>query len=155
LSPEAALEAEDIYYDLITPACEDTGVSALPFIRFIQWGVLESLGDGIADFLDEEQEDRLIEARDEIVEGNTYPNEWRAIFTTGMVLSNITKDYGSSKRALDRIFEITHSEGLQPLSADARIRARLAARKDPEYLEVFEQYRANARLPWYTGNSLR
>jgi hypothetical protein len=80
------------------------------------------------------------------MQGNVYLNEWRVIWTAEAVINGIEKKYAHSKIILDDIFELAHSEGLKPLAADARIRAKLAG-LDSAYLEVFEQYRANADRP--------
>lgn len=147
MNPRSPEEAEDIYLDVICPVCDEAEVEVLPFIRFLNYGVLETLEDRF-DRLSEEEADFLHDARDEIMQGNVYLNEWRVIWTARRVVSGITENpsYEHSKRSLDYTFKYAHSQGLKPLAADARIRAKLAG-LDSAYLEVFEQYRANADRP--------
>jgi hypothetical protein len=91
MNPRSPEEAEDIYFDVICPVCDEAEVEVLPFIRFLNYGVLETLEDRF-DRLSEEEGDFLHDARDEIMQGNVYLNEWRVIWTARRVVNGITEN---------------------------------------------------------------
>ncbi len=136
-------DPEESYYGQVVPVCEAMGVPVMAFIRYLEWGPLQALGNNVLDLLSDDQCAELVDAYQEISSRQMHPPEWRVLCVADMVTHKITADLERTATRLDEIFDHACEEGMRTGAAHPLIRQRLAS-STTALLCVFDRY---AQLP--------